>query len=1258
MTTAEKIEGMTDAGQYEILTTRVLRELDADCRAVVHAGVNAQGKTIANPLDAFCLVPGSNPPRYVMAGFTLTAPDGLTRKWLFDHKKYKPSGNRNKPLTSAVDDGDLIKAGREAAAIRANYPDAKFVVWLCTNRRLDNSLQQPAYDKAAELGIEVRFLEQSQLRDFLDVRPEGQWLRQEHLGIQADQISGSLLRRLSQNSQNQYASDLLLPPQHEIVSTKAAETAADNLRELASLHLLVGPSGVGKSVIAHDLLRGHLGRDGVGLWIPAEVADREASLADVVEVVIRSLHPRAGVGSGHEALKLGTPDLPFVLVIDDVNRSPAPVRLLRKVIGWSRPGHLTDGIAGAGKSSILVICPAWDAVWYPLRHTYDSISWLRVQPIGPMKRPEAVDCLRATLREQTGTYSDGQLADFAERLHDDPILLGLFGRLLKANPAANPLAMAENVIGRMTEQAIAELAASNNTPHVDYSSSLIRLSVEMIRRKNLYPRWKDAEAWFQAEPAVRMRLAELAAQGHVCRLTGAAGVRRLEFRHDRVLEYHLSLSASGMLLQENDDRDAVADPYFTPFVGRAIARAELPRGVLEWIWLRNPVALIAAVPYLVTSPSGYADAVVQLARSWLMQAGDFPDSMRFAALWTLARANTPRVLDVTEGTPGKRRVWEARLRNGDAAAGAWALSREFSPAVRDPWLESLIEDARTHHGLPLTEQLRGLLRSKELDDQQRYGALCLAGYLADPHLAADVKFAWESASAGRNVLLAALWAACRCAGDAPDTVLGPMMPSILILQHDDSGQSVDERGSLLQELGFASRHGFGEPVLACLAELGNSREEFRWIVAAILDDIDHPIAIEYVVRLLAEAKHKAEQAGRFSPWAMIWGDRWKQMRKEREARLSRPSGAALKSLWAEKQNPEWLQDYAFSHWARYVADLSELAAIQPDCRHYEGAAWERALRNDRQVAAFVLAKSRTDAHWFHVVPRVWGAEFEPVIDAALSQLAADPDVKTKSWSNQHFSMSHLLRDIPTDAAERLLSKHWNGLSRSGLFIQAALYHGTPKCRELAASSLAQQPEGDDPFKHVGSFFGFHTQGLMDRLTPRHLEILLRYLQRLDDSCLGDMLDWCRRFDCWPWAKAHLEPEMRRRVSRAKPDFDGGPSFIVRVTQHWFPTDEELHAELDRMELIDPRFRHGHFSHWWDNFVERGDPPDRAGGLIVAWLANNPSQSRFVAAAELVEDRGKRGDLQALQDLRPVGEDTVVNRAAAAAEFAVKRRSLD
>ena len=41
-------------------------------------------------------------------------------------------------------------------------------------------------------------------------------------------------------------------------------------------------------------------------------------------------------------------------------------------------------------------------------------------------------------------------------------------------------------------------------------------------------------------------------------------VQRLEFRHDRILEYCLSQTITRILLSEADDRDEVADPFFTP----------------------------------------------------------------------------------------------------------------------------------------------------------------------------------------------------------------------------------------------------------------------------------------------------------------------------------------------------------------------------------------------------------------------------------------------------------------------------------------------------------------------------------------------------------------------------------------------------------------------------------------------------------------------------------------------------------------------
>lgn len=189
MSTAEAIEGMTDAGEFEILATRILRIEDEDCRFIEHLGVNAIGKTIPNPIDGFCLVPGSKPPRLVIVAITLEKLENLRRKCLFDHTKAPHAKH-----ATAADDGDLIKAAQEAEIIRKNHPDARFTVYLCSNKRLDSELMLEVYKEGESLGLKVVFLGQSQIRDCLDLKPEGQWLRKIHLGIRAELISLSLLR--------------------------------------------------------------------------------------------------------------------------------------------------------------------------------------------------------------------------------------------------------------------------------------------------------------------------------------------------------------------------------------------------------------------------------------------------------------------------------------------------------------------------------------------------------------------------------------------------------------------------------------------------------------------------------------------------------------------------------------------------------------------------------------------------------------------------------------------------------------------------------------------------------------------------------------------------------------------------------------------------------------------------------------------------------------------------------------------------------
>ncbi len=877
-----------------------------------------------------------------------------------------------------------------------------------------------------------------------------------------------------------------------------------------------------------------------------------------------------------------------------------------------------------------------------------------------MNRPEAVACLRLSLGDHADGMTREELDGLAERLADDPILLALFGRMLRDHPQTNPYRLAEDVIGRFTGASIGELAARHSRPQECYEAALMRVSQEMIRRKVLYPAWDDLQIWLRSEQASFDAISQLAAQGHLCRLTARSGASRFEFRHDRILEHHVAAAMANMLSREDSDRLAVSDPFFTQILGRAIARFSPSEPTLDWVLGHSPNSLIAAIPYLPTSASAYADTVVAKAKNWLSQSQCGPASRRWDAVRSLAESSSPRVLEVTAGLPEDIWLLYARFRNGDAVAGSrsFVLHPRFSPAVRDAWLETLVDQAKAHHGARLIADLRSLLTTDGQDDSIRAGGLILAGYLGDSCLADAVRSAWEKMSDRQAILLMALWAGLRCSGEAAASVLGRMMPLILELPDEKSQRGLSERGSLVQELGFTTRYRIGEPVLSYLADLGSKDEAYQWIVTALLDNVDHPLAIAYIVPTLARRQHEAEQSGRFFPWAMTWGDRWRRRCEKAGPPLSDSSLAELRRIWESADSPDWLLDFAFGHWSEYVRDLDALRSIPSTSRHFEQAVWQRALRGDKQVVPHVVMKLANQRRWLDVVPPIWSPEFGLIIDGLLGEVATDPEAQQHPWADAHFMLSHLLRDIPPASAEGLLTKHWEGLRRAPLYIQVALYLGTEQCTVLAEQSLRGMDAGNDPFQHIESVFGFFASGLMDRLTIRHIEVLLPYVHRLDDMCIDHIVNFCCRYGHWEWAVRHLKPECRRRVEAARPDQGGEPSAMVRITRHWFPTDEELMGELNQFERENPRYLEGRIRFWWERSIERSDPPGRLGALLGQWLRQSPSLTRFKVVAIALRGRGTRQDLVILREQQVDADADQVNAVMADVEFAVMRRSLN
>jgi hypothetical protein len=279
LTTAEILESVTDTGKFELLVTSILWNRNPDYAAIVPNGVNSKGKSVKSPLDGFCLVPGSDPPRFLLVQHTTTDRTHLREKWL------RQSAALPAPRAPGAEgEGDLEKAGRLAKRIRSKFPNGSFSVVLSTNQRIDTEFQLEVYGKAEEFGLSCDIWELLRIAGYLDNTAEGHWLRRQYLGIGAEMLSRPLLQHLCNESLQQYERflDALGEPLAWIARDTEKQLQGNGADGEVTIQLLVGLSGSGKSVLAYKALREQLRSDALGLWIPANLIDECISIEDAM----------------------------------------------------------------------------------------------------------------------------------------------------------------------------------------------------------------------------------------------------------------------------------------------------------------------------------------------------------------------------------------------------------------------------------------------------------------------------------------------------------------------------------------------------------------------------------------------------------------------------------------------------------------------------------------------------------------------------------------------------------------------------------------------------------------------------------------------------------------------------------------------------------------------------------------------------------------------------------------------------------------
>lgn len=1244
---------MTDAGQFEILATRALRITDEDCHLLEHIGVNATGKTIPNPIDSFCRVPNTEPPRFVMAAFTTDKLESLKRKWLFDHA----SGPKAKKATAA-DDGDLVKAARRAETLRKDHPDAIVVVHLCTNKQPDDQLMAEVDKRGQDLGLEVRFLARSRLRDILDVHPDGQWLRKEHLGIQAERLSLPLLRDLCAKSLQQYEREFPITPPQVFINTSSGRDLAAALDSQRSVCVVTGASGSGKSVAAYQALRDHLANGGIGLWIPGETASRASSLENAVDLALRSLHPTIEVGAGVVALRLAEPSQRLLVVVDDINRTGSPTDSLRKVIAWGRP-TINNKEKGSG-ARCAIVAPAWDLFWAPLDEQLRATGWLTRVSVTQMSETEARACLVSSLGSHAQRFANADQQQVVMTLGYDPILIAMYANLVRDQAEFHSQDLAHDVIAGFVAMAEAEGTASNGHLPVEFDQALTTLATSILTKKNLYPRWDQVQQWLSVNEV--QAIGELVRLGKICRITDREGEDRFEFRHDRILEHFLVRALQPMLNDPEASADTLSDPFYASFVGHALASSEPSRDLLAWIRENAPLVLVATLRFLSSSADHVASRIAAAAKDWLGAAFKdrrTPYAVLFAASRILETTDSPHLLDVTESLARHHLLARARLANGDANAGAieFAETRWFSPEVNDSGLEAVLSRALHRHRQELITDCAISLQRPDLAEANRRGALVLAGFIGDVALAVPVRIAWDLATAKEDILLPALWASMRCASAEPEAQLNELLAAWARLPDADAGGGMSQRGSIAMNLHFALRWGVPEQVLRYLIAKAKTDDALRWTITHTLEQLSHPLVVKFLVEEAALIDGRARESGKFSPWPHELGEQWDPTRESRGRRLPPEAVQEIRSCWDSETSDGQLRETAFRLWLRAVDDVEVLRSVSSDHPQFTDVLWRRVNLGDLSVVPLILPIVAANDRWFRVIANVWTKQFGDLLDEALLNLEKEmPTDYSGGTTDSHYMLAQLLRDIPVGDAQPLLVKYWGHLRFSRLFVQAALYVGTPDCIALASKEIGLYPNNVDPFEFVGFFFGLNTVGLSDRIDLRHLSVFLPYLHRLEDLALSRMVDSCEQRGYHDWSVVHLKPEFDRRRAQLPKVMKEKQELIERVGRRHFPSDTDLLEELDWIEDRGEYF-HGHIYHWCEEFQRRHDDHARWRSLLGEWMSRKPTAARFGVLATAVLEHGTRDDLDLLSEHSISGDADEVEQLRASARFGVMQRSL-
>ncbi|MBX9614050.1 MAG: hypothetical protein K2X25_00500 [Caulobacteraceae bacterium] len=1190
--TAKALSAITDTGFFENLATTVLRYADPLYADLSHTGINADGKTRKAPLDGVTFVRGASPRHMIAVHHTTGAAAGLEKKWLLDPSKINRRESTKTPLP---DPGDLLKTAAVVAAERVGDPDMRATLVLTSTEEPDHTLISLVRRQAGLSRIEIDFWPRERITDFLDVDGDGQWIRRKFLGTPVRRLSQSLLSELSILSlarlQRQLGGQAWVP--------RLADGELDSLNR--PIVLVEGPSGAGKTVLCLERLQRHQAADGIAIVLSHAFVDQANTLEAAIDLALRDLEP--SLEPHQSAISLCTPDRPLLLLLEDINRSADPARLVEKVLTWA-PAEKEQA------TSWRLLCPIWPTTWARLDEaTRKKAAPMLFQPT-PMSAVECALAVEARAKGSAHPLSFEAASSIAEELGYDPLLIGLFD--FKTNPRPG------RVITDFVEVSLQR--ASTGSSAWQLRSGLSDLGDAMLRRRRLDPVWSELSAW-GLSPATLEYLTAIANEGGVLQKPLGSDRPTVHFRHDRVRDAVLSQT-----LMDLEDRGVledglVGDPFYAELLATVAANRPTLVSRLEAL---NPLALALALGKFDSGGAARA-GIVQALDRWL---GANASGVRTVASlrWRIGAALGGTIgsdiLPLARHWPEEEQGWRIGLRGGDLMS-AVRLMIPFPPGMKDRVQEAAIDDAGRSFGEKYVRELTVALANPK-NIRTAYALLRLAGYLADPRLAAGIAAAWAHAPEDqrRQEIRDFVWAATRCFDPAESPALLDEVCDVwAVVEEGPEGQN---DATIIAKMALPQALEFRMPIAALpyLRDRALS-DDLRGPLLDVLERIDDPDTIEFVV----------EQRSSATGGRTIFGMPWERRLKDGQFPMSSESRERLKAIWASTARDAEARRLAFRLWLLTPdnAGFESLRAVASDHVLRELALSARLSRGDPTALVEIVDKLDNDdtGREWERVRKLSDPQIGAALDRALGKL-----VEQQSGENYlAFQLQGALMRMQPGWAESTLSKHPEAAERFRSIFQVLLFIATPKALDRAMQIVSSHQEPTSLFANIGVRFmgvmGDHP-GISRR---EQMNGVILFRDKIDDQNLRLLALACNGLGWF---------DLRDLL------------FADRQADPTIKFDERaLAADLDRAlssrfasDLLD-RTR-GHLA--------TGASWSEVRSVALEWLSEREnSQDAFDLISDLFVYFGDRDDISTLESL--AGRSPDLCAAASNAAFEIRRRSL-